>query len=43
LYAKTEDGGKGLKNSKEVYEVYDETKVMAAWYMATSNNKWIKV
>ena len=35
-----EDGGRGLKSSKEVY---DETKVRVACYMATSNNEWIKV
>ena len=40
LYAKREDGGSGLKSFKEVY---DETKVRLACYMATSNNEWIKV
>ena len=40
LYAKREDGGRGLKSFKEVY---DETKVRVACYMATSNNEWIKV
>ena len=35
LYAKREDGGRGLKSFKEVY---DETKVRVACYMATSNN-----
>jgi hypothetical protein len=40
LYVKREDGGRGLKSFKEVY---DETKVRVACYMATSNNKWIKV
>jgi hypothetical protein len=40
LYAKREDGGRGLKSFKELY---DETKVTVACYMATSNNEWIKV
>ena len=40
MYTKREDGGRGLKSFKEVY---DETKVTVACYMATSNNEWIKV
>ncbi|CAB4045676.1 Hypothetical predicted protein, partial [Paramuricea clavata] len=40
LYEKRDDGGRGLKSFKEVY---DETKVRVACYMATSNNEWIKV
>ena len=40
LYGRREDGGRGLKSFKEVY---DETKVREACYMATSNNEWIKV
>ena len=35
-----EDGGRGLKSFREVY---NETKVRVACYMATSNNGWIKV
>ena len=40
LYGRREDGGRGLKSFKEVY---DETKVREACYMATSNNEWINV
>ena len=40
LYGRREDGGRGLKSFKEVY---DETKVRVACYMATSNNEWIKI
>ena len=40
LYAKREDGERGLKSFKEVY---DETKVRVACYMATPNNEWIKM
>ena len=40
LYGRREDGGRGLKILKEVY---DETKVRVACYMATSNNESIKV
>ena len=40
LYGRREDGGRGLKSFREVY---DETKVRVACYMATSNNEWIKV
>ena len=39
LYEKGKDGGRGLKSSKEVY---DETKVKVACYMAQPNNEWIK-
>ena len=39
LYMKRVDGGRGLKSFKEVY---DETKVRVACYMATSTNIWIK-
>ena len=40
LYGRREDGGRGLKSFKEVY---NETKVWVACYMATSKNDWIKV
>ena len=40
LYGIKEDGGRGLKSFKEVY---DEIKVRVACYMVTSNNEWIKV
>ena len=40
MYEKRDDGGRGLKSFKEVY---DETKVRVACYIATSNNEWIKV
>ena len=40
FYAKREDGGRGLKSFKEVY---DETKVCVACYMATTANEWIRV
>ena len=40
LYERREDGGRGLKSFKEVY---DETKVRVTCYVATSNNEWSKV
>ena len=40
LYEKRDDGARGLKSFKEVYDV---TKVRVACYIATSNNEWIKV
>ena len=40
LYEKRVNSGRGLKSFKEVY---DETKVRVACYMAMSNNEWIKV
>ena len=40
LNGSREDGGQGLKSCKEVY---DETKVRVACYIATSNNEWFKV
>ena len=39
LYAERQDGGIGLKSFKEVY---DETKVRVACYMAVSNSEWIR-
>ena len=38
LYTKRTEGGRGLKSFKEVY---DETRTIAACYMATSTNEWI--
>ena len=40
LYLKRNEGGRGLKNFKEVY---DETKIRGACYMAVATNKWIRV
>ena len=40
LFTNRREGGRSLKNFKEVY---DETKTRVACYMATSNNEWIKV
>ena len=39
LYSKRNDGGKGLKSFKEVY---DETKRIVACHMDLSTNKWIQ-
>ena len=39
LYGKRDDGGRGVKCFKEVY---DETKVRVACYMAASSNEWIQ-
>ena len=36
LYGKRGDGARGLKSFRELYE---ETKVRVAWYMATSTNQ----
>ena len=38
LYSKRNDGGRGLKSFREVY---DETKTRVACYMAMSKNEWI--
>ena len=38
LYSKRNDGGRGLKSFKEVY---DETKTRVVCYMAMSKNEWI--
>ena len=38
LYTKRTEGGRGLKSFKEVY---DETRIRVACYMATSTNEWI--
>ena len=40
LYGPREEGGIGLKSFREVY---DETKVRIACYMATTTNEWIRV
>ena len=40
LYGRREEGGRGLKSFREVY---DETKVRVACYMATTTNEWIRV
>ena len=40
LYSKRNEGGRGLKTFKEVY---DETKTRVAYYMATATNEWIWV
>ena len=40
LYLKRNEGGRGLKSFKEVY---DETKITGACYMAVATNKWIRV
>ena len=40
LYLKRNEGGRGLKSFKEVY---DETKIRRACYMAVATNKWIRV
>ena len=40
LYLKMKDGGKGLKSLKDVYE---DTKVRVACYMAYQDNPWIEV
>ena len=39
LYMRRENGGRGLKSMKDLYE---ETKVRVAWYMTHSENAWIK-
>ena len=40
LYLKRNEGGRGLKSFKEVY---DETKTRVACYMAAATNEWIRV
>ena len=39
LYSKRNEGGRGLKTFKEVY---DETKTRVAYYMATATNEWTR-
>ena len=39
LYMRRENGGRGLKNMKDLYE---ETKVRVACYMTHSESAWIK-
>ena len=39
LYLKREKGGRGLKSMRDVYK---ETRLRVACYMAKSNNRWIK-
>ena len=39
LYMRKENGGRGLKSMKELYE---ETKVRVACYMTHSESAWIK-
>ena len=38
LYIRIEDGGRGIKSLKEIYK---ETSLRVACYMACSENKWI--
>ena len=40
LYLKRNEGGRGLKSFKEVY---DETKTRGVCYMAVATNEWIRV
>ena len=40
LYSKRNEGGRGVKSFKEVY---DETKTRVACYMAAATNEWIRV
>ena len=39
LYLKREKGGRGLKSLRDVYK---ETRLRVAYYMAKSNNRWIE-
>ena len=39
LYLKREKGGRGLKSMRDVYK---ETRLRVACYMAKSTNRWIK-
>ena len=38
LYLRREDGGRGIKSLKDIYK---ETRLRVACYMACSENKWI--
>ena len=40
LYLRREDGGRGIKSLKDIYK---ETRLTVAYYMACSENKWINV
>ena len=40
LYLKKEDGGRGLKSMRDVYE---ETRLRVTCYTVKSTNEWIKV
>ena len=39
LYLKREDGGRGIKSMRDVYQ---ETRLRVAYYMACSTNSWIR-